>query len=45
MSLLDRINGKLDGMMKTFMTVGTDEDILTTTMSEVDKVVKNIIHQ
>ena len=43
-TLADRINGKLDGMMKTFMTrLGTDEDISATTMSEVDKVVKNII--
>ena len=43
-TLADRINGKLDGMMKTFITrLGTDEDISATTMSEVDKVVKNII--
>ena len=43
-TLADRITGKLDGMMKTFMTrLGTDEDISATTMSEVDKVVKNII--
>jgi len=43
-TLADRINGKLDGMMKTFMTrLGTDEDISATTMSEVDKVVKNVI--
>ena len=43
-TLADRLNGKLDGMMKTFMTrLGTDEDISATTMSEVDKVVKNII--
>ena len=42
--LADRINGKLDGMMKTFMTrLGTDEDISATTMSEVEKVVKNVI--
>ena len=43
-TLADRINGKLDGMMKTFMTrLGTDEDISATTLSEVDKVVKNVI--
>ena len=43
-TLADRINGKLDGMMKTFMTrLGTDEDISATTMSEVEKVVKNVI--
>ena len=38
-TLADRINGKLDGMMKTFMTrLGTDEDVSATTMSEVEKV-------
>ena len=43
-TLADRINGKLDGMMKTFMTrLGTDDDISATTMSEVEKVVKNVI--
>ena len=43
-TLADRINGKLDGMMKTFMTrLGTDEDISATTMSEVEKVTKNVI--
>ena len=43
-TLADRINGKLDGMMKTFITrLGTDEDISATTMSEVEKVVKNVI--
>ena len=43
-TLADRINGKLDGMMKTFMTrLGTDEDISATTMSEGEKVVKNVI--
>ena len=43
-TLADRINCKLDGMMKTFMTrLGTDEDISATTMSEVEKVVKNVI--
>ena len=43
-TLADRINGKLDGMMKTFITrVGTDEDISATTMSEVEKVTKNVI--
>ena len=43
-TLADRINGKLDGMMKTFMTrLGTDEDVSATTMSEVEKVVENVI--
>ena len=43
-TLADRINGKLDAMMKTFVTrLGTDDDVSATTMSEVDKVVKNII--
>ena len=43
-TLADRINGKLDGMMKTFMTrLGTDGDVSATTMSEVEKVVKNVI--
>ena len=43
-TLADRINGKLDAMMKTFITrLGTDEDISATTMSEVEKVVKNVI--
>ena len=43
-TLADRINGKLDGMMKTFMTrLGTDEDVSASTMSEVEKVVKNVI--
>ena len=43
-TLADRINGKLDAMMKTFITrLGTDEDISATTMSEVEKVTKNVI--
>ena len=43
-TLADRINGKLDGMMKTFITrLGTDEDISATTMSEVERVTKNVI--
>ena len=43
-TLADRLNGKLDGMMKTFMTrLGTDEDVSATTMSEVEKLVKNVI--
>ena len=43
-TLADRLNGKLDGMMKTFMTrLGTDEDISATTMSEVERVTKNVI--
>ena len=32
-TLADRINGKLDAMMKTFMTrLGTDDDVSATTM-------------
>ena len=43
-TLADRLNGKLDAMMKTFITrLGTDEDISATTMSEVEKVTKNVI--
>jgi len=43
-TLADRINGKLDGMMKTFMTrLGTDDVVSATTMSEVEKVTKNVI--
>ena len=42
--LADRINGKLDAMMKTFVTrLGTDDDVSATTMSEVEKVTKNVI--
>ena len=34
----------LDAMMKTFMTrLGTDDDVSATTMSEVEKVTKNVI--
>ncbi len=43
-TLADRINGKLDAMMKTFVTrLGTDDDVSATTMSEVEKVTKNVI--
>jgi len=43
-TLADRINGKLDGMMKTFMSkLGADNDVSATTLSEVEKVVKNVI--
>ena len=43
-TLADRINGKLDGMMKTFMSrLGQDNDVTASTITEVDKVVKNVI--
>ena len=43
-TLADRINGKLDGMMKSFMSrLGQDNDVTATTITEVDKVVKNVI--
>ena len=42
--LADRINGKLDAMMKSFVTrLGTDDDINATTLTEVEKVAKNVI--
>ena len=43
-TLADRINGKLDGMMKTFMSrLGQDNDVTASTITEVDKVIKNVI--
>ena len=43
-TLADRINGKLDGMMKTFISrLGQDDDVSASTITEVDKVVKNVI--
>ena len=43
-TLADRINGKLDGMMKSFMSrLGQDNDVTASTITEVDKVVKNVI--
>ena len=43
-TLADRINGKLDGMMKSFMArLGQDNDVTASTITEVDKVVKNVI--
>ena len=43
-TLADRINGKLDAMMKTFVSrLGTDDDVSASTMSEVEKVTKNVI--
>ena len=43
-TLADRINGKLDGMMKTFMSrLGQDDDVSASTITEVDKVIKNVI--
>ena len=43
-TLADRINGKLDAMMKTFVSrLGTDDDVSATTLSEVEKVTKNVI--
>ena len=42
--LADRINGKMDAMIKTFVTrLGTDDDINATTLTEVEKVAKNVI--
>ena len=42
--LADRINGKMDAMMKTFvMRLGTDDDISATTLTELEKVAKNVI--
>ncbi len=43
-TLADRINGKLDGMMKTFISrLGQDDDVTASTITEVDKVIKNVI--
>ena len=43
-TLADRINGQLDGMMKSFMSrLGQDNDVTASTITEVDKVVKNVI--
>lgn len=43
-TLADRINGNLDGMMKSFMSrLGQDNDVTASTITEVDKVVKNVI--
>ena len=43
-TLADRINGKLDGMMKSFMSrLGQDNDVTASTITEVDKVIKNVI--
>ena len=43
-TLADRINGKLDGMMKSFISrLGQDDDVSATTITEVDKVIKNVI--
>ena len=43
-TLADRINGKLDCMMKSFMSrLGQDNDVTASTITEVDKVVKNVI--
>ena len=43
-TLADRINGKVDGMMKSFMSrLGQDNDVTASTITEVDKVVKNVI--
>ena len=42
--LADRINGKMDAMTKSFVTrLGTDDDINATTLTEVEKVMKNVI--
>ena len=43
-TLADRINGKLDAMMKSFISrLGQDDDVSATTITEVDKVIKNVI--
>tara|TARA_B100001057_G_scaffold497924_1_gene603419 strand:+ start:500 stop:1156 length:657 start_codon:yes stop_codon:yes gene_type:complete len=43
-TLADRINGKLDGMTKSFISrLGQDDDVTASTITEVDKVVKNVI--
>ena len=42
--LADRINGKMDAMIKTFVPrVGTDDDINATTLTEFEKVTKNVV--
>ena len=42
--LADRINGKMDAMIKTFVTrLGTDDDINATTLTEFEKVTKNVV--
>ena len=42
-TLADRINGKMDGLMKTFVTKLGDDQINSSTISDVKKVTKNII--
>ena len=42
-TLADRINGKLDGMMKTLVTKLGSDDINSQIISEVQKVGKNVI--
>ena len=42
--LADRINGKMDAMIKSFVTrLGTDDDINATTLTEFEKVTKNVV--
>ncbi len=42
--LADRINGKMDAMIKTFvMRLGTDDDINATTLTEFEKSMKNVV--
>ena len=42
--LADRINGKMDAMIKTFVSrLGTDDDINATTLTEFEKVTKNVV--
>ena len=42
-TLADRINGKLDAMMKTFTSKIGSDDIDSSVLSEVEKVSKNVI--
>ncbi len=42
-TLADRINGKMNGMIKTFVTKLGDDQINSSTISDVKKVTKNII--
>lgn len=42
-TLADRINGKMDGLMKTFVTKLGDDQISSSTISDVQKATKNII--
>ena len=42
--LADRINGKMDAMIKSFVTrLGTDDDINATSLTEFEKAMKNVV--